>query len=63
MNIDLQKELLVAQCHSMALLLNGRLGDENPWALIEYNEYDIADLAAIKKLMHELLYAPPGRGT
>lgn len=56
-----QDILLIAQCRSMSLLLNERLGDENPWADVDFNALTPPELAQSKKLMHELLYAPPPR--
>lgn len=61
MNAELQKNLLIAQCQSMATLLSDRLKDENPWANFPFDSLDIVDLAKTKSLMHELLYAPPSR--
>jgi len=60
MTID-KTALLLAQCRSMVLLLTDRLGDENPWAALDFSTYDEADLALSKRLMHELLYSPPQR--
>jgi hypothetical protein len=57
--IDQQHILLLAQVRSMAVLLDSRLGDDNPWRQIAFDEYNNSDLASVKKLMHELLYAPP----
>jgi hypothetical protein len=61
MNAELQKKLLIAQCQSMATLLDDRLKDENPWTSFPFDSLDIPDLAKTKNLMHELLYAPPSR--
>jgi hypothetical protein len=62
MDAKIQQQLLLAQVQSMLVELDERLGDENPWRLIDFTTYTISDLAAVKKLMHELLYAPPPRG-
>jgi len=58
---DLQQVLLLAQVRSMTILLNEKLGDANPWRSIQFDAYSSMDLAYVKKLMHELLYAPPPR--
>lgn len=61
MTPELQKKSFVAQCQSMSVLLADRLKDENPWANFPFDELDVTDLAKVKNLMHELLYAPPPR--
>lgn len=61
MEIDLQRNLLLAQVRSMAILLRERLGDENPWRDFELDKYSLSDILLVKKLMHELLYSPPPR--
>lgn len=53
--------LLLAQCQSMSILLNERLGDENPWSRVIWKDLDETELAQSKRLMHELLYAPPSK--
>lgn len=61
MTPEQQLELLLTRVKSMVIVLNERLGDDNPWNLINYEEYSLSDLAAVKRLMHELLYPPPPR--
>jgi hypothetical protein len=61
MEIDVQQSLLIAQVRSMAILLDSRLGDDNPWRSVKLDELSLSDLASAKKLMHELLYSPPPR--
>lgn len=61
MTPEQSKEILVAQVRSMILELDARLGDSNPWRTLSLDEYEVTDLASIKKLLHELLYAPPAK--
>jgi len=61
MNSDSQQPLLLAQCQSMVILLDSRLGQLNPWRNVNLESYSASDLADVRKLMHELLYAPPSR--
>lgn len=61
MTPEQQKLLLITQVKSMVAEVSERLGDDNPWTQINFDEYDVSSLAAIKRMLHELLYAPPPR--
>lgn len=58
----INREMLLTQVRSMISQLTERLGDENPWAAHDLEKLSEAELAAVKRMVHELLYAPPPRG-
>ncbi len=55
------RSILLVQIHAMIILANDRLGDENPYATLSYDDYDVVTLAVLKRQLHELLYSPPSR--
>lgn len=61
MEASLQRQLLVAEVKSMVTLLTDRLGTDNPWLLVDFDALPLDALASARRLMHELLYAPPPR--
>jgi len=56
-----QQKMLIAEVRSMIILLDERLGDANPWRDIELDGLNSSELANARRLIHELLYAPPPR--
>ena len=61
MEASTQRLLLTAEVKSMVTLLNDRLGSDNPWLLVNFDDLPDDALASARRLMHELLYAPPPR--
>ena len=61
MTPDQQKILLLNQLKSMVIELDDRLGDNNPWKDVSFDDYDVSELRSLKSSLHELLYAPPSR--
>lgn len=62
MTPDLQKELLLAKVKSMIEELEERTGS-NPYASFDIQSFSVEDLMSVRKDLHEILYAPPPRGS
>jgi hypothetical protein len=61
MDPNVQQAVMLAAVKSMVIEVGERLGDDNPWSQIGFDAWDAHDLAGVKKLLHELLYAPSSR--
>jgi len=61
MTDDQQKAMLRVTISSMIVELDERLGDENPFRSFDISAFTIPELAAFKRTLKELLYAPPVR--
>jgi hypothetical protein len=61
MDSSLRRIFLIAECQSMSLLLADRLGINHPWSTVNFNDVSDEELELARKLIHELLYAPPNR--
>lgn len=62
MTPDLQKELLLAKVKSMIEELEERTGS-NPYISFDLQSFTVEDLAQVRRDLHEILYAPPPRGS
>lgn len=60
-NPDIKHSMLKAEVLSFIILLNERLGDNNPWSDVAVDDLSIDDLVSARRLLHDLLYAPPPR--
>lgn len=61
MDTKLQQTLLIAVVRTMISEVSERLGDENPYSQLVIDDLSIPDLVAVKRNLHEVLYAPPPR--
>jgi len=61
MTEEQQKQMLLLAVRSMVIELDDRLGDDNPWKFIDFDAWNVRDLSAVKRTLHELLYVPPKR--
>lgn len=59
MTEEQQRQILLAAVQSMVIELDDRLGGANPWKLVDFSTWSAQDLAGVKRLLHEPLYAPP----
>jgi len=61
MDTSVRKSFLIAECQSMQTMLTERLGTNHPWMNIDIVALTDVELESARRLMHELLYAPPPR--